>query len=1664
MTATRIALLIGVGSTPDAGHRFVPLDDPVRADQRLLAASLTASGYTVETLYDATRAEIVTRIDEVSRGVPADGTLLLHFSGHGLRIGAADYLVPADARAPHDGDGWRPSYLQSLLPADISPYLADCPARTVLWLIDACRDQPADATAVFGSSILRGQPEGRFAVLTAGRAGQRAGYTAEGSFFTTALAEAFGPMTVARTVHEVYDTARRHAMRSARRLLGEQQEPQVYYCGELGDEARATVVCEGRRLLEAWREAVADTALWDRVPPAEAGCVPRLKEALTRLVEGCAVTVHRVQERMADPWADDDFPVRLLRDRLPDLLPKTVPLSALEAAALVAAPFLHEAAWAGRFGHAAEISAYSVGRQEDADAWRRHYEQVAAHHPHLARKVTRCMEDDRLDDAHGVALWLVHRWIAELFETAEEPVPPAGSRGLAAAFLGRDESEDRTAELARALCAVAAGVCLGGPAADGQDLEFPVPGGGRQPLRSAELAALLHLASCLALDARRLPEVFAEHLAVFDPVLPQEAVHAARAVHWHAADGELHLDAACRHPALHAALAQVAEHADELARDLRESARRLPPPRSVLLSGVPSRVTDRGLRPVEERGRRAYDVPLLRFQLAQTEVRELLMGERLYDGEPGLALRELYQNAMDACRYRAMRRSYLEARGGRPGPWTGRITIIEGEDERGRYVECRDNGVGMGLEQLRNTFTMAGRRFEQSRAFRKEQADWHRQDPSLRLYPNSRFGIGVFSYFMLAEEMTVVTRPVGVDGIPGPKALRVEIPGSANLFRIQVHEDAGDSLLEGGTRIRLYLRDSVLRAGLSAPATLRRLVLVSEFELEVRDGSGRGHHWEPGLLQYTSEDGGNAFTEGVPGVLWWVDGQGAVLCDGIATDRQPFGYVLNLTGPRAGELSLNRKQLKVYDRAWERDQWARGAAVLAAWPGLSMPWLWELERESLATARVLWEQWRGKGITVRRAPGDPAVELDAVGWFYMDQNDWFLPDPVPEGRREFTTPWRNAALRGDPPPPSEDPPPASLAGYPVPAPGWSDVVAGRPKRWGSSSWTYQDRPDDWRCTVALAHGLDTTVADILRTQRALRLAHPCLSPPPTREGDLDWAPERLDVEIMEALLSRPATSRGQRRFGGRNDYVHSVDDLGGIVRTTDSEWTLGQLVEACAKYRPFLAAPVPSVPPHHRDHVCDADDLTLLYVGAEQSRWRPTRQPWDVLEAAERLGIVPAEAVDRLARFAWLGWTAPDADLVGRWATAPQEVLDVLSEFCLPDATGALTVPWAATLALAALRAIPLTDAERELARWSDSLGLTYRRRYEGASNGRLVPGLATAALVRSAHVAGLALERGLGLRDLAHARPRGGLDHMSYEQLSDVAEELREAGVDIPAVAGELLRAWDVMPTPGRAAFSAAEPYWPETDYPVLPTSDMLFMSTVHLKTPLAAGWEIARREARRFGLTVPRLPAGLRDVRPTREAGTALLDWGVDDGGDWFESPRWTPLTGEALAVYARSQRSGPRAAYESLARFRELGALVPELSPRDVADLPAGVPGPADVLALGAEHRVSGPGEPLCPLDLVGLAGRLGEPADRTWRRIAPYLPFEPPPDLPSGAVPAVLPLWQDLILLSREADGALPALQGRVEAGHIRFAAHAVGESEDWVRQRLALYAGLFRLEL
>lgn len=1636
-------MLIGVAQTPGAPD-FDSLTESVAADLEGLRQALESSNYAVHVLKNPGRAQIGATIFELARKVPEDGTFLVYFTGHGLRLFDTDYLLPADALAPPPDNEWSQVYRDSLQLADISRYLEQCRANTVLWLIDACRDKVTEAA--FGSRIVQGPPSGGFALMVGCDLGERCGYGPEGSFFTQGLIEAFSSMSTPQTVHEVYEASRSVTARLAAKH-GLKQRVQIRYGTDREDETRQTQICAGRHLMDEWRAVVTDERLWRLATPSDQ--VPRLQEHLLSLVEECARQVQQAEKRLRDPWSDDDFAPRLLLRTLPLIAPEVPCFSVAEVASLVAAVFLHEGAWADKLSQAADTNPYNSGRQQVADVHRRHLEQVHDQYSHVARKLNTLLVKKKHDDCDSAALWLVHRWIGDRFETDEKPIPPGLVKSFAQALL--DSSDDgRLDEFATSLSRLAASIGTEPPldVVPGSTARKLVLLGEKQPFRERPLTALLRLAAALAVDARAFPEVVAEHLGVSDALTPAEVVATVRgSVHWSSDGLTLDMDALCPHQALHAGLEEAADRADRLAALTRKRAEELPESERALLARIPSRVTAGELRPRQVDGQKSYEVPLLRFQLAQNEVRELLMGKQLY-GSPDLALRELYQNAMDACRYRAMRWEYLRRTERHPADWTGRISIVQGEDDRGRYVECRDNGVGMAWDQLINTFTRAGSRFEQSRGFRQEQAAWLRFDPTLRLYPNSRFGIGVFSYFMLADEMTIVTRPVSRDGLPAGNAWRVEISSSGSLFRILKHTEADDGVAEGGTRVRLYLRDDSDLKALSVTKTLGSLVAVSEFHLQVRDTSEL-LLWEPGVLYPKRAHESTSNHVAVPGVLWWVNSDGAILCDGIVTDQNPFGYVLNLTGAHAGELNVNRKTLLSYDEDWERHNWVKGAPEVVTWSGLTMNWLWDLDANNLPVARVVWQALRGQGVQVPETTTEIAYDIDTTGVSWIDRNTFKARQSYGDGAAQYLRPWRLVIFRR---PRSEhmETAPRDLVGHPVLEPGYAEICL------TDDDETWEEIPNQllqhWSQVLLSAVRADMTIAEVMRCLRRTRLVHPMFAPPRVLPGDLGWQPEHTDTSLVEVLSGR-TSSLGMSESNDLRDLVMASHKL---------RRPLGELINICARYTPLLLSPPPDVPSHQREYICSDEDFAMLYIVREHERqyvdpFRETRRvthPADVCEVAKRLGVPTATILDRLGRFSWLGWGVPDAESVNAWADVDESGYSLLRDFT----SDGHTLDWAATVVLASADEMTLEEAEDELAELARTIGLNYTRRLgPDFPGGELVPSEEVAALLSNAYKReGNLMSQGFGMEDLARYMPA----NVPLESYPRIVSELADMSV-LTTSYPLLFEAWEELPLRAKYVFSGTGSNL-RNDLLTEPRTDVLFVAACELKEPLKDVWRLAETEASKFGLQVPVLPTAVADFRPTQAEVSALLNVNVYDSDDDQSSLEWTPVSMFCLARYAHETESTGRAAYEKLAFLRPIGALVPQVSPAALQVLEKSRPDKRDLLALEGEHRVTKPDEPLVPLDLVSVAARLGEPISETWQRFVPYLPLTVEPAV--AHFPDVIPHWQDFAILTKYLDGLLPAIEGRVDPAHVEFVAREVGESEEWVWGRLKLYEAMFDLDL
>jgi len=180
----------------------------------------------------------------------------------------------------------------------------------------------------------------------------------------------------------------------------------------------------------------------------------------------------------------------------------------------------------------------------------------------------------------------------------------------------------------------------------------------------------------------------------------------------------------------------------------------------------------------------------LSFSLNQKRIIELLMGVGLYK-DKFASLRELYQNALDACRCMISEAKSIQHKA------TGIIQFgIERVDDK-VYLCCKDNGIGMTKEVIENYLLKIGNSYYKSSEFYKKQAKWGGS-----FTPTSQFGIGILSCFMLGNKIEIITKTKEGDFVS------CAIDGPHENFYYKTTTDAEKELiLESGTVIRVLLSD-----------------------------------------------------------------------------------------------------------------------------------------------------------------------------------------------------------------------------------------------------------------------------------------------------------------------------------------------------------------------------------------------------------------------------------------------------------------------------------------------------------------------------------------------------------------------------------------------------------------------------------------------------------------------------------------------------------------------------------------------------------------------------------------------------------------------------------------------------------------------------------------
>ncbi|MHC4618692.1 MAG: HD domain-containing protein [Planctomycetota bacterium] len=175
-----------------------------------------------------------------------------------------------------------------------------------------------------------------------------------------------------------------------------------------------------------------------------------------------------------------------------------------------------------------------------------------------------------------------------------------------------------------------------------------------------------------------------------------------------------------------------------------------------------------------------------RFEVDREKILKLLTGHTLYN-DSSVAIREILQNAIDAVRLQ---------RHLRQGDESVRDVEVEWEPETRRLV-VRDRGVGMTRRTIERHLLNIGASYYQERKFKEDHPDFS---------PISQFGIGVLSYFMISNDVEILTVHPEEEF-----AHEVRLPSATRRYLIRLlprHDDAVKEIGEHGTQVSMMVRRS----------------------------------------------------------------------------------------------------------------------------------------------------------------------------------------------------------------------------------------------------------------------------------------------------------------------------------------------------------------------------------------------------------------------------------------------------------------------------------------------------------------------------------------------------------------------------------------------------------------------------------------------------------------------------------------------------------------------------------------------------------------------------------------------------------------------------------------------------------------------------------------
>jgi len=353
------------------------------------------------------------------------------------------------------------------------------------------------------------------------------------------------------------------------------------------------------------------------------------------------------------------------------------------------------------------------------------------------------------------------------------------------------------------------------------------------------LAVCLRLGDVLDFDMSRTP------LSVFELIDFTEDASIAEwnkhiSIHgWNIDESSVRFDARCTQPTYYVAVNRFLDYVD---RELEECRFLIDDAHETQYTiGLPVRVDRRRIRMKDPN----CVVGNFRFQLDFDRIMQLLMDKSLYP-DSTLFLRELTQNALDACRCQMA----LAMEAGMPDKYLPRIVVWDHSDDPDNpRIVVQDNGVGMSLRIVEEFFLRIGRSYYRSHEFdvlRHRLSEKH-----ITLHACSQFGIGFLSCFLVANHIEIDTWQYGNAPlhirIDGPSeyfvVTRKPEPNGVVQFKSPAKATGDGPPKQSGTRISVHLKSDAFSSNAEmeevAYVALKASMVNQEVPIEVFTSSRR---------------------------------------------------------------------------------------------------------------------------------------------------------------------------------------------------------------------------------------------------------------------------------------------------------------------------------------------------------------------------------------------------------------------------------------------------------------------------------------------------------------------------------------------------------------------------------------------------------------------------------------------------------------------------------------------------------------------------------------------------------------------------------------------------------------------------------------------------------